>query len=317
MSSSLERSRFPVEIAVVWALFAVVTAEIFVTYWRLPTSELYHVSHDGLAGGASRALVFLNFPLALVVIPILVLLAERLPGRRVRILAAIGVVLSAAIFWPGIVKQSDLDARPVNAIAALGVAVAVALTLFVARALGGRSGWTRQTGDVLRVPIAVLALGLGVPWIAADLGVHFNGVPVLGTLYQTGELRTQPGDPVPHPAVHYGHHHGMDGVLLVLSALLLSRLLAPVGARWLRLTLGAYVSLMLCYGAGNVANDFWVEQVVKRGWTNWEIPDVTTPKASIAWGIIVLSALVLWLLSIWWVRASRRTALPPAKVETA
>lgn len=317
MSSSLERSRFPFEIAVVWALFAVVTAEIFVTYWRLPPSELYHVSHDGLAGGASRALVFLNFPLALVAIPIIVLIAERLPGHRVRIAAAVGVVLSAAIFWPGIVKQSDLDARPVNAIAAIGVAVAVGLTLFAARTLDPPAWSHRHVGDGLRVVLAVLAIGLGLPWMAADLGVYLDDVPLLGWLFETGAMRTQPGDPVPHHAVHHGHHHGMDGVLLVLSALLLSRVLAPVGARWLRLTLGVYVSLMLCYGAGNIANDFWLEQVVKRGWTSWEIPDVTTPKASVAWGIIVLSALALWLLSIRWVRGPRGTALPPAKAETA
>jgi hypothetical protein len=309
--------RFPLEVALVWALFIVVTTEIFVTYWRLPAHELYHVSRTGLAGGASRALVFLNFPLALVAIPIIVLLVERLRSPRVRVAGGIGVVLAAAIFWPGIVKQSDLDARPVNAIAAAGVAVAVGLTVFGVRVLRRPSRRTRQVGDLLRVLIAAVALALGLPWMAADLGLHLNSVPVLGWLFRTGELRTQPGNPVPHPAVHYGHHHGMDGVLLVLSALLLSRLLAPVAAKWVRLTVGAYLALMLCYGAGNIANDFWVEQVVKRGWTNWEIPDVTTPKASIAWGIIVLSALAVWLLSIWWVRGPRGTALPPAKAETA
>jgi len=29
--------------------------------------------------------------------------------------------------------------------------------------------------------------------------------------------------------------------------------------------LGAYLALTLCYGAGNVANDFWLEHVLKRG----------------------------------------------------
>jgi hypothetical protein len=315
--SAPQSHSFPPEVAVVWALFAVVTAEIFVTYWRLPTSELYHVSHDGLAGGASRALVFLNFPLALVAIPIIVLLLGRLPDARIRALGLVGIVLSAVIFWPGIVKQSDLDARPVNAIAALGVAIAALLTVVAARALGRPARPWPQIGDRLRVLLAVAILIAGVPWIAADLGVHFNGVPVLGSLYQTGELRTQPGDPVAHPAVHYGHHHGMDGVLLVLTALLLSRVLAQLRAAWLRLTLGFYVSLMLCYGAGNVANDFWIEQVVKRDWTDWEIPDVTTPKASVAWAVILASAVALWALSIWRVRTLSDHAVPTANPETA
>jgi hypothetical protein len=123
-------------------------------------------------------------------------------------------------------------------------------------------------------------------------------VPVLGTLYQTGELRLQPGDPVFHPAVHHGHHHGMDGVLLVATALVLSRLVPALGARWLRGVLGAYLALMLCYGAGNIANDFWLEQVTKRGWTLWEVPDVTTPKPTTAWALVLIAATVLWLILV-------------------
>ena len=72
-------------------------------------------------------------------------------------------------------------------------------------------------------------------------------------------------------------------------------LVPAIRARFLRGLLGAYLALMACYGAGNIANDFWLEQVVKRGWTLWEIPDVTTPKASTAWAIVVIAAIVLWV----------------------
>jgi hypothetical protein len=302
----------PLEVVAVWALFAVVAVEILVTYSRLPVNELYHVSRSGFPGGASRVLVFLNFPLALVAIPILVLLAVWLPGLPAKIAAAVGVVLSAAVFWPGVVKQSDLDARAVNTIAALGVLAALSLTVVAARRLGWPPSTVRsQPGDRLRVIVALVALLLAVPWIGADLGVSFSGVPVLGTLYQTGELRSQPHVTGLHPAVHHGHHHGMDGVLLVLSALLLSRALTPIGTKWLRRTLGAYLALMFCYGAGNIANDFWLEQVVKRGWTSWEIPDVTTPKATAAWGVIVLAAAGLWGISIWRGRSSDIDAMRP------
>jgi hypothetical protein len=136
-------------------------------------------------------------------------------------------------------------------------------------------------------------LALAVPWIAADLGFSLDAVPGLGTLYQTGELRVQPGDPIPHPAVHHGHHHGMDGTLLVLAALLLSRILPAVRRRWLRAILGGYLALMVSYGIGNVVNDFWLEQVVKRGWTGWEVPDVTRPRLTAAWGVVVLGAAAL------------------------
>ena len=45
---------------------------------------------------------------------------------------------------------------------------------------------------------------------------------------------------------------------------------------------------------GNVANDFWLEQVVKRGWTSWEIPSVLQPRATWAWAVLLAgTALVL------------------------
>jgi hypothetical protein len=298
-------------VGVVWALFAVVAVEIFVTYSRLPAHELYHVSGTGLSGGASRVLVFLDFPFALVAIPILVVLADRLPSRAARVVAVVGLALSAAIFWPGIVKESDLDARLVNVIPALGVLITLSLTVVAARRLGWSQARVRRSGDRFAMIVAPAVLLLAVPWVAADLGFYLGSVPVLGTPYQTGELRNQPGVPTLQPAVHHGHHHGMDGVLLVMTALLLSRLVASVRATWLRRTLGAYLALMFCYGIGEIANDFWLEQVVKRGWTGWEIPDVTTPKASVAWGVILLAAVALWTIWLW--RAERgpnRVVLP-------
>ena len=80
-------------------------------------------------------------------------------------------------------------------------------------------------------------------------------------------------------AVHHGHHHGLDGLLLVLSALLLSRIGPSVRARWLRVVLGMYLALMTAYGLGNMANDFWTEQIWKRGWTDWQFPDLLQPAA--------------------------------------
>ena len=71
----------------------------------------------------------------------------------------------------------------------------------------------------------------------------------------------------------------MDGVLLVLVALLLSRTLPSIRARALRLATAAYLALMLAYGFGNVANDFWLEQVVKRGWTSSSSRRCSQPRA--------------------------------------
>ena len=283
----------PVEVVLVWMLFVVVTTEILVTYSRIPSRELYHVSGSGIEGGLSRALVFVNFPVALVALAVLALAFARLPGRSYRAVAILSGVLCAAVFWPGVVSAANLDARPVNAVAAVGVLLAVLLSDVVARR-GGLSSRPWQRADWVRAALAVIFLVAALPWLAADLGLYSNGVPLLGKLFQSGEyLPERPGLPTFAPAVHHGHHHGMDGVLLVLTALLFSRRLER------RPALAAYLSLMFCYGVGNFANDFWIEQVVKRGWTSWEIPDVTTPRLSVAWSLIVVAAVALWAL---WVR---------------
>jgi len=288
----------PGEILLVWLMFAVVTVEILVTYSRLPASELYHVSGTGLTGGASRALVFLNFPLALVAIPILAFLAVLLPGRAPKAISAVGAVLAAAIFWPGIVSQADLDARWVNSIAALGVLLAAALTVYAVVRLGPPRRLEHRPGDRLRIVAAVVVLLLALPWLAADLGLFLNGVPLLGWLFQSGQyLPRRPGEPPFPPAVHHGHHHGMDGTLLVLTVLLLSRLLSLLGRGWLRGLVGAYLAVMLCYGVGNIANDFWIEQVFKRDWTTWQIPNVLEPRATVAWGVILVSAALVWAVA--------------------
>jgi hypothetical protein len=91
----------------------------------------------------------------------------------------------------------------------------------------------------------------------------------------------------------------MTGVLFVLSTLLLSRLVPSVARQWLRGVLAAYVALMFCYGAAIFANDFWLEQIVKRYWTDWSIPSAINPTVSAIWGIIVAVTLLLWCVTVW------------------
>jgi uncharacterized protein YndB with AHSA1/START domain len=291
----LPRRPLPLEVVTAWLLFVIVAIEILVTYSRLPAHELYHVSGSGLSGGASRVLVFSNFPTALVAIAVLALLADRTSTAW----AIVGIALCAAVFWPGVVDQADLDAKPVNALAALGVLTAIALTAIAWRQGVAWSG--RCAGDSIRLAAAAAALFVGLPWIAADVGFFLTGVPGLGWLFQTGQYLPPPFP----PAVHHGHHHGMDGVLLLISAALLSRVVPSVRPTWLRVATGAYLALMAAYGIGNIANDAWLEQVVKRGWTTWAIPNVLRPGLTIAWGVIVLGAAALYAASARWSEAAR------------
>jgi hypothetical protein len=275
------------EVLLVWAMLGAVALAVLVTYARLPTEDLYNVGEEGLAGGAGRALVFLNYPVALVAVAVLALVAHRLGTRPTSVLAAVAAALCAAVAWPGVVDQSDLDARSVNALPAAGVAVAAGLTALALARGGVGAKAPRSRGDVVRLVAAGLLLAAALPWIAAELG-FFLGGPFL-----SDEPRPEPGQPQ-LVAVHLGHHHGLDGTLLALAAIALSRVAPQVRGR-LRPALGFYLALMLVYGLANALQDFWLEQLVKRGTTSFELPSVLRPSLTPAWATIVAAALLIHL----------------------
>jgi len=268
-----------------WALFAAVTLAVLVTYSRLDTSELYNVTHGGLAGGMSRAIVLLNFPVALVAIALSLLAVAALP-RNAWFVAGPAIALSAGVAVT--VDQNDLDVRWVNAIPALGVVLALALTATAARVAGTSVGpW--RAGDRARVVVAAVVLVLALPWVAAELGFHLPGDVFFG------EEPYPESDGRVIAAVHLGHHHGGDGALLVVTALLLSRVRMAPGV--LRVIFTSYLGMMLAYGAVNFAQDLWREQVVKRGWTEVDLPSALVPGARPVWLVIlVLAALATMLL---------------------
>jgi hypothetical protein len=276
----------------IWAMFAAVLVAIVVTYSRLPPEDLYNVTGHGFVdGGLSRALVYVNFPIGVAAMAMLLVLADRMSVER-RIAAVAAALLWVPVFSPSVLSESRLDATWWNAIPAAGVAVALVLTLTTAAIRP-----ERVRGDRTRIVVAAALLFVALPWIAAELGLDFTHVPVLGQIFQTHELRYQPGPYVFHPAVHYGDHHGLEGTLLVITALLLSRLLGAIRSSRLRTASGLVCALLVAYGIGNIANDFWVEQVVKRGWTTHLLPNVLEPKANVGWLLIVIGALLLWFVA--------------------
>jgi len=253
---------------------------VLVTYSRIARDDTYNVSREGLAGGLSRSVTLLNFPIALVAIA-LVLLAVAVLPRAAWWAAVPAIALCATIPW--FVDQGDLDARWVNAIPALGVLIAVGLTA-AATLRVGTSFAPRLTGDRLRVIAAVVVGLLSLPWVTAELGFHLPGDFFLG------EELGREGDGREIAAVHLGHHHGTDGALLVVTALLLSRMRVAQGR--LRIAVSGYLGAMLAYGAVNGAQDFWHEQVVKRGWTDVGIPSALLPGARPIWLVVVALALL-------------------------
>lgn len=283
------------EVYVVWLLFALAAVAVFVTYWRLPPSELWKVTHSGLAGGAGRAFVFLSYSAALAAIAVVAIVVDRLQDRRAVLLGIASVVLCATVAIPGVQTPNDLDAKWANLPAVVGVAIAASLTVWAAARGRAEEVHTTRAGDLARLGTTLVVLFFATPYIAAELGFFLNGVPLLGWIFQTGQLRPEPGGGAAHAAVHHGHHHGLDGFLLAVTALLLSRLLGGIRRHGLRALTAAYLSLMLVYGLANMANDLWTEQVVKRDWTSWQIPDVLSPSLSAAWALIVACAVVVYL----------------------
>jgi hypothetical protein len=270
---------------------------VVVTYARLPPEQLYNVSDSGLAGGLGRLLVDLNFPDAIAALGVLAVVWRQLP-RRALPFAVVAVVLCLVVVGPGVVDQDDLDAKAINVLPAFGVVLALVLSLLAPRPPAER----HVRGDALRLVLGALAVLLAIPWIAAALGFYLDGVPVLGSIFQTGRVVSYQGND-PHPAVHHGMHHGLYGMVLVLTALLLSRRLCHATA-----VAAPLLALVLAYGIGNIVNDDWLEQVAERGWTDGTFPSVLEPAANWGWLLVLVSAGVVWAAWFRQTPAAARTA---------
>jgi hypothetical protein len=272
------------EAAATWGLHLANVLAVLVVYSVVDPTETYAVSRSGLEGGLSRALVQLNFPIALAGIVLVLLALDALPGRA-WLAGGPALALCAVVAWPGVVDPDDLDARLVNVLPATGVVLALALTA----AAGRRAGWRfapARSGDRARIVAATILALVSLPWIAAAVGWHLpQGV------FLTSELYAEPGEQL-RAAVHLGQHHSTAGFLLALSALLLSRP-SLVGDR-IRAVYAACLCLMLAYGVGNVVNDLWHEQVVKRGWASWDVPEATQPELNLTWAGVLVATCVLY-----------------------
>ncbi len=260
---------------------------IVVTYARLEPADLYHVSRDGLGGGLSRALVEANFPVALAAIA-LTLVATAVLGRRAWWVAGPTIGLCAVTAWPGVVEQDNLDARWVNVVPAAGVALSLGLTVAAVRRVG--PGFASPLAfDPVRIAIAGLTLFVSIPWISALLGFYLPE-----GLFVMDRPGVEDGETI--AAVHLGEHHGFMGTLIVWTALVLSRPAATISGR-LGTVARLYVSAAFAYGAVNMTQDAWNEQLWKRDLVDVQIPSALQPRLAPIWlvtlGLAAVVALVL------------------------
>ena len=285
-----------------WAMYGAVTTEIAVLYAR--RSDVPRVrGGNGVAAGLGHALVFLDHPVALAAPGLGALAVARLPRSAVapavrRAAAATGIVTAVGAIA---LKRLRADARRADALGVGTTALALALTIEGGRAsrVGTAAPWGR--GDPARLGAAAVIVAVGLPWIFADAGTYVGDIPVLGAPFLSRGY------------VHLGHHHGMDGVLLALTALALSRPLGQIRSPVPRELLSAYLALLLAYGVARAAQDAWHEQVWKRGWTSVVLPEVVMrgrPVPTPAWGILVAAAA---LVHVGWFR--RRAERLGSRVE--
>jgi hypothetical protein len=281
------------EIWLIWTLFGLATIAVLETYWRIPPAELWKVHNSGFVGGIGRASVFLGFSPAVAAFGVLPIVADRLEDHRADMLTILAAAFCATVAF--VQTPSHLDPKWSNIYPVVGVALAVALTAWATRDGRREPVRTSLAGDRARLILAAFVLFWATPYIAAELGFHLDGVPLFGWIFQTGKIAPEPGSGNLHATVHYGHHHGLDGLLLCVTALVLSRLLGGIRRMGLRTLTAAILSLMLVYALTNMVNDLWIEQVVKRGWTSWEVPDVLFPKVSFAWGAMLVAAALVYV----------------------
>src|SRR5206468_1982945 len=138
--------------------------------------------------------------------------------------SAAAIALCATIALPGVLDPNDLDGRTANVPAALGVLLALIVSLAAVRARGTGARVPLTRGDRLAlaaVPVVVVA---AVPWILAGVGVYTGDVPVLEDVYVSKTVVSTPGEPQVR-AVHLGNHEGIDGILLAATAFALRRAL--------------------------------------------------------------------------------------------
>ena len=139
-----------VDALLVWALMAFVAAEILVTYTRTPVYELYQVRAGGIAAGAGRTLAFVGFPLGLAALALLPIVVDRVRQRLLVLAGLAAAALATAILWPGAIDEAGLAAAPARVLAAVGVALALGLTLAAWKAVGAGS-IGRERGDGARL----------------------------------------------------------------------------------------------------------------------------------------------------------------------
>ena len=258
-----------------------------------------------LALGLERGLVYTTLPFEFAVIAIAGIVAGRAwdlsTGRRGRstvvAAAAAAGALSLVRAAPAVVDRNRSAARWINGLPAVGVLLMLGLVAWTWRAGGLGRLTPGGRDDRRRLALGAALTMLSLPWILAAAGIYSGDLPVLERIFLSKQIDERTGE----IAVHLGAHHGLNGALLALSALILGRAMPSLRHARLRLALDRYLALMLIYGIACAISDTWNEQVVKRGWSRRVVPPLSTARLASEFAVVVIAA-----LGVVWVVLSRR-----------
>jgi hypothetical protein len=95
----------------------------------------------------------------------------------------------------------------------------------------------------------------------------------------------------------FRNHEGIDGVLLAATAFGLRRPLRRMRPLPLRPLLGGYLALIAVYGLAVAADDFWTEQLQRRGAVSHGLPYVLKPGPRPAWAALLAVACVAYVVA--------------------
>ena len=249
----------------VWTTLGAVGVAAFVTGARGERP-----SDPDWAAGWRQTLAYLGHPVALIA-PAMALVASQGMDQNHPGMGVASALAPAALAGWGVSRRPFGVGGGAGAVLA-GAVVAGSGGLTVHSVLRGtRAGWAAPLpGDGWRQTIGGILIGGAVPWFLADAGIYAGDVPAIRRLYLSRDTPIAPGE----VAVHLGHHHGMDGTLLALSGLALSRQLPTLPAGPSRSALSLWLAWLVVYGTARWLEDTWNEQVVKRGWARRKPPVV-------------------------------------------
>ena len=144
---------------------------------------------------------------------------------------------------------------------AIGVGLALALTLLARDIRFGARPARRCCADR---PLRRCSSSLCAPWIAAELRLYLDGVPVLGWLFRDRGDRLVPGQRAASGgAPRTSITASRDWCSWVPRSSALSRI-TQTGSP-------LFLALMVAYGIGNIAERRLARQIAERGWTSWTI----------------------------------------------